>query len=214
MDGVPPIVLVVGFQDGVPDDSYVDVLEQGGFWVARSDSLGAAIRDIADLQPDAVITDVTATAGDPGVAAIVRTLKATSATAAVPLIVVEPVESAPTPVGDLGTLGARLAAPLSPLALRHAVERQIAASRAARRRAHADTPAVIAAAKPAGSGDAPLRRSDSEPAARPCPSCSRLLAWTERATVDGIAYDYFRWCESGCGLFCFDVASGQSLKLA
>lgn len=49
---------------------------------------------------------------------------------------------------------------------------------------------------------------------RRCPGCQRMLEWIERGTIDGIEYDYYRWCGQGCGLYCFNRRARCWLKLA
>lgn len=73
MESPPPIVLVVGMQDDACDPSYATVLEEAGFWVARSESLEAAVDDIVELRPNVVITRLTA-AAERQADALVRTL--------------------------------------------------------------------------------------------------------------------------------------------
>ena len=49
-----------------------------------------------------------------------------------------------------------------------------------------------------------IRLADTfETAVRPCPSCGTRLEWLEPGTVAGVEYDYYRWCEHGCGLYCY-----------
>jgi hypothetical protein len=39
---------------------------------------------------------------------------------------------------------------------------------------------------------------------RQCPHCGTRLIWVETRSYRATAYDYYRPCESGCGLYCYD----------
>ncbi len=60
----------------------------------------------------------------------------------------------------------------------------------------------------------PATPPESASASRACPQCSSELEWVERGTIGGTAYDYYRWCPQGCGLYCFNRDSEQWIKLA
>jgi hypothetical protein len=46
-----------------------------------------------------------------------------------------------------------------------------------------------------------------------CPSCGKALDWIERGRLDGVEYDYYHWCESGCGLYCYERRAETWIKL-
>lgn len=212
MSGIPPIVLVVGLQDARAGACFA-ALEESGFWIALSASVSDAVRDIADLRPDVVIADLSTPPFDQEPETFVRALKTAIGRAAVPLVVVERARSAREPTAD-GAVDARLAKPLSPCALKNAVDGVLAASRAARRNAKAQGSVSLEVAEPAPVDEPKPPERSADPRARRCPGCGRRLVWKERASLNGIQYDYFSWCESGCGLYCVNVTTGQWLKLA
>jgi hypothetical protein len=39
---------------------------------------------------------------------------------------------------------------------------------------------------------------------RLCPHCGTRLIWVETRSYRAIAYDYYRPCEGGCGLYCYN----------
>jgi hypothetical protein len=49
---------------------------------------------------------------------------------------------------------------------------------------------------------------------RSCPVCARTLDWVEMGSIGGVEYDYYHWCEEGCGLYCFDRTGRRWIKLA
>jgi PleD family two-component response regulator len=201
--GVPPVVLLVGLQNA-RDPSYCAALTEAGFWVAESASLQDALRDIVDLRPDVVIADLTTNTTERQPQEFVRTLKANPATGAVPVVVLEDAADAQRPLRELGPLDMRVPKPVSPPALRSRVDHVLAASRGLRQRV-AQSPAVHQSNR--------LERT-TESLVRTCPSCAGRLVWADRSVLGAIEYDYFRWCASGCGLYCFDRAAQQWLKLA
>lgn len=209
---IPPIVLVVDLEDDTPDASYEAALEEAGYWVARSSSAEAAVGDILDLRPDVVISDLSSAGSE--TEALVRTLKTTSAVRAVPLVIVQRADAVVEPLPELDAIDARLAKPVSPPALRNVVERVLVASRAVRRRRklHRAVSPAVAELSTVDEARPPERETTSTE--RECPACGRLLEWVERRIVGGVEYDYFRWCQGGCGLYCFGVPTAQWLKLA
>jgi AmiR/NasT family two-component response regulator len=217
MSGFPAVVLVVG-SDAPRRESYWSALEEAGFWVAEAACVEDVVRDIADLRPDVVITNRSRTAPRGHRSAFVRAIKPALAASAVPLILIEDPDVAAEPLPELGALDARLVKPVSPVALRNAVERARAAARAVRRRGQAartasgrDSRRSRPHAAMRATGHTEAGHTD---AARRCPACGRPVVWVERNTVDGVEYDYFQWCEGRCGLYCLEVATGQWLKLA
>jgi hypothetical protein len=51
-------------------------------------------------------------------------------------------------------------------------------------------------------------------ATRGCPACGGALSWIEKGRIGGVEYDYYRWCQHGCGLYCYDCAGAKWVKLA
>lgn len=213
MNGVPPIVLFVGMSEK-RGGSHTEALEAAGFWVARSASPADVADDIIDLRPDVVIADVSDAEREAGADALVQTLTSTAATRGVPLVVVDRAAAAERPRPEMGAVHVSLPAPVSPPALRDAVERVLAAARAGRDGAAGDRSVdeIVASPKP-DVGLAPAQPESGSRAHR-CPSCAGALVWVERSTVAGAEYDYFQWCGSGCGLYCLAVATAQWVKLA
>lgn len=50
--------------------------------------------------------------------------------------------------------------------------------------------------------------------ARGCPSCAQPLQFVETGRIAGSEYDYYHWCDRGCGLYCFDRGGRRWVKLA
>lgn len=139
--------------------------------------------------PEDAVRDIVDLRPDVVIAALTagRTLEAHPAMDAIPLIVLEDDEAVPPPK------------------LRDGIERALAGTRESSRRPAA---AGQAAWKPVA------RRRERVRDAHTCPVCASPLVWADRRTVGGIEYDYYRWCATGCGLYCFDRATDEWLKLA
>jgi PAS domain-containing protein len=44
--------------------------------------------------------------------------------------------------------------------------------------------------------------------------CTELLEFIENGRLGYVWYDYYQWCASGCGLYCYDVQAQLWVKVA
>jgi CheY-like chemotaxis protein len=210
---IPPIVLLVD-PDRDALERYSHHFENSGLWVAGTTSYDELLPSAEELRPDIIIADTeTDTYTDAGQQrrAALASVKHDPALSGIPLIVLVPPPAENPPDAEV-----TLRKPVPPeLLLRRT--REILA-RARKLRGHSN--AVIS------QGRTLMRRSNQlmEKAAavdpsvddrsRLCPNCSAVLEWVERGTVGPACYDYYRWCSSGCGLFCYNRDARQWIKLA
>jgi DNA-binding response OmpR family regulator len=211
---LPEIVLLV---DDDPDTvlMYSAYFESAGVWVATSTDPAEAVDAVRDLQPDLVVTDI-GFKGRPLGADLVHSLKSDESTKQIPVIVLSgradgdvagPVQSE----SDLW-----LVKPVLPDALLLAARRLIRQSRDMRQRAQRAVARAtdLADRSSAAIAKASELRDGTESLTRKCPECGRNLEWIETGRLGGVTYDYFRWCDAGCGLFCYNRIGTKWVRLA
>lgn len=204
---LPPIVLLVDeHRDEL--ERYSRCFEGAGLWVAATAVAPEAVAAAEELNPDIVVADCDAEPA--GAAALVEALKRHPSLGSVPFIVMTshagPVRSAADTV---------LVKPVSAHLLLYRTRELLSRTRAARGRAkqmivrseHAIDRAADAARRGAQLSAA------SQASRRLCPRCGGGLDWVEQAAVGGVTYDYYRWCLTGCALFCFDRDHDTWVKL-
>ena len=205
-DPLPSIVLLVDDQPNTVA-AYSAGFEASGLWVATARNPIEALSAVEELKPDLVITACFG-AADAAVN-LLETLKGRPDTQRIPVVLIHDV-----PVGDVPPHIARLADLCVERAIGVAtlVERARALISAAQtaRRAMAAAPAAERASRPAAVVTTQVKANEQ----RRCPGCGSVLEWTERSRLCGIEYDYYRWCGSGCGLYCYDRDAGRWVKLA
>lgn len=211
---IPSIVVFVSpaQRNGEP---YRAALDAAGFWIADSHSWQEAVRDVVDIRPDIVIADLASQLPTGDVREFVRLVKQDCATRAVPLVLLEEASESQRPPLELDA-DVRLSKPCSPETLLNSVAHALAASRELRSRSGTSSArSAVSLEEPsiARQEPKPSRRS-TQSGTRTCPTCDRPLSWVDRRTVDGVEYDYYDWCASGCGLYCFDLQTDSPVKLA
>ena len=211
---IPPIVLFVSRREETTEPYYA-ALQNAGFWLARSGSLPDALQNIRDLHPDIVIADLRSEQLHREGREFVRELKANFEKKTVPLVVLEEAIDGERPPLELDASDVRLRKPMSTQTFLNGVAQVLAASRERRSRAVAAADRV--AAPRSDSAVVPEARQAPKRVARStmrtCPACGDRLTWVDRGTIDGVEYDYYDWCASGCGLYCFDIEMGNAVKL-
>ena len=212
--GFPPIVLLVE-DDRDTLEMYSTFFELSGVWMAQSTAPREALGSVTELRPDLIITDLGFN-GSPAGADLVHTLKSRAETRDIPVIVLSGRSTEDIPPATREEAELCLVKPVLPDVLLGHARELIERSRTLRDRSDAvltksarlrdRSSALIARAKPQTAGSAP------EP--RVCPQCSTPLVWLERQRLEGIEYDYYRPCPTGCGLYCFDSAAARWVTLA
>jgi hypothetical protein len=181
---LPRIVLLV-HRDPHTLEAFAAALESRGMWAATARALDEALDAAEDLEPDAVVVDARCwTTAE--TAPMVEGLAARAEMGARSVAVLAFDLTATTPIAA-DALVARIRQQLDPP---HPPTRAVA------RR----LPDI--AAPPAASSS------------RTCPQCEKPLDWLERRPLNGVQYDYYRWCERGCGLYCYDLNASNWIKLA
>ena len=210
----PPIILLV---EDDPDtrDMYSIFLESQGMWVATASDPDAAAAAVAELRPDLIVTDVGFYGRALGVE-FAHAVKQNEATAHVPIVMLtaEPLDYLPASArADADVL---LVKPVLPDDLAGHVTALLQHSRAVRAR---NTAARDRAAVLMEKSNTLIARSHAiddrlKARTRSCPTCGDKLDWLEMGSIDGVDYDYYHWCDHGCGLHCYDRSSRRWLKLA
>lgn len=202
-DAVPPIVLLVD-DDRDTLDMYSTHFERQGLWVASATSCAHAMTATAELKPDLIVTDMGAGGGDKG-AAIVDAIRHHAVLNGTPIIVLSGCDLDSLPTRTVHDANLVLVKPVLPDALLSRIRELLARGRelqvrsaAARQKTHAlirkSTDLMLRAERIAETIEATVRL---------CPICGMPLEWLERGTVAGVEYDYYRWCDNGCGLYCY-----------
>jgi two-component system, chemotaxis family, chemotaxis protein CheY len=214
--GSPDVPSVVLFVDDDADtlDMYSTYFELAGMSVAKSRTPADALKRVADLRPDLVVTDL-GFAGQPDGVQLVEALKGGADTQNVPVIVLSGQSAEHVPAEVLRRADLCLVKPVLPDALLMDVQRLIALSHTLRDRCQR---ARARAAELAGDAEEAAARpqppdSSLQAGQRPCPQCGDPLEWIEQGCIGAAHYDYFRWCARGCGLYCFDRGADTWLKL-
>jgi DNA-binding NtrC family response regulator len=202
-DAIPPIVLLMD-DDRDTLDMYSTHFERQGLWVASATSCANAMSAAAELKPDLIVTDMGAGAGQKG-AAIVDAIRHDALLNETPIIVLTGSDPDSLPGRTVQDASIVLVKPVVPDALLSQIRLLLAKGRELRLRsgsAREKTERLVR--KSADLMEHAGRIADTiDKAARTCPSCGKPLEWLERGTVAGVEYDYFRWCDNGCGLYCY-----------
>jgi DNA-binding response OmpR family regulator len=209
-----PIILLV---EDDPDtrDMYSLFLESKGMWVATAADPAAAATAVAELRPDLIVTDVGFNGRALGLE-FAHAVRHAEATAHVPIVLLTghaPDQMPATARTDADLL---LVKPVLPDDLALHIGALLQRSRAVRARNEA---AVARAAVLVEKSKGLLAKSQEidermKAKTRPCPVCERKLDWVETGTIRGVDYDYYHWCEYGCGLYCFERGGQRWIKLA
>jgi len=208
----PPIVLVVE-DDRDTREMYEVLLKAEGFWVMKVADAVEAFEYALDFHPDAVLTDL-GLPGDADGPALIQHLRSEPDLAFTPIIAVT--SRQPRELPSLHGLGisAVLLKPVSPGTLIDRIKSAMQDSAVLRARSQALLERVPVLLQ---RSHAVSKRSASVFAAgrqRACPGCGHLLAWLKSREQLGGRYDYYDWCEYGCGLFCFKVRTWEFQQLA
>lgn len=202
-DALPWIVLIVASDEALLT-SYSGHFERAGVWVAVCTNPVEAIEAVRELRPDLVVT----TTFDNAEFDLVVTLKSGAGTDHVPVILLtSPSDQNPmsveladmclqTPVGNSRLLSCSRELIVQSREVRHSSE-------PLRPQPHQ---LVV---KPAGAAN-----GKQSYATRSCPKCGKRLEWIEHGRLNGVEYDYYRWCTTGCGLYCYERRAETWIKLA
>src|SRR3954470_16932157 len=212
-DTIPPIILLVD-ADRDAREMYTTFFEMSGMWVATTTGPGEAVDAVDELKPDVIIANVDC-ATRPLDRDLVAALAHRDDTVHIPLIVLSGDPASDLPADVRRDADLCLEKPVLPDRLLADVRLLVDHSRtlrargdAAREKAHrlADKSAALAE----------RARTIHERVDRPrtCPDCGTPLEWIERGRISGVEYDYFRWCDKGCGLYCYDCEAHRWVKLA
>jgi CheY-like chemotaxis protein len=213
-DSLPSIVLLV---EGQPDtlQTYSRYLESAGLWVATVSDPSDGLSQVRELRPNLLVTDVTFD-GRPRGIDLVHAVKQDARTSHIPVLVLSGTAVRDLPLETQREADLVLVKPVVPKLLYRRGCELIAANTTSRARSSA-------ASEPAHSlldqnlatrlrGREIVETANN--ATRACPKCGSALEWLERGAIGGVEYDYYRWCLTGCGLYCFDRRSRCWIKLA
>ena len=201
---LPPIILLVECdRDSV--EHYSRCFEDAGLWVAITRETGEALAAAEELQPDLIVTDSDAVLSvETG--HVVDALKRHPALGRVPVIMMTSTPATPSHADSI------LIKPVAPSALLHRTRELLARARQTRDQARD----LVGQGRQLIERSSSLIQQSAEKVAvrRTCPGCATRLEWVEQASIAGVAYDYYRWCLKGCGLYCFDRSRAAWVKLA
>ncbi len=219
---VPPIVLLVD-DDRDTREMYSAFFESSGMWVATAADPDEGMDAVEQLDPVVVVTDIGFGGTSSGVR-FVHTLKEQQHTHEIPIVVLTGREADQIPAQMRHEADLVLVKPVLPDVLATRVGELLARAKLARIRSQhlwhksqrltERAGAIVSHAKRLGPPLATAADDTTTPGNRPCPTCSKTLEWLERGTIGGCEYDYYRWCATGCGLFCYDRRADNWVKLA
>jgi DNA-binding response OmpR family regulator len=200
-DAIPPIVLLLE-SDRETLELYSASFRKAGVWVAGLDAADAALDAVKELRPDAIVTAESTMGAES--AMVVTALKEDTDTSHIPLIVLK--DDAAGDGASAAPIRADLVLtkPVMPAALLDRIQELIVRSHELRARSTAAESAHEAAANPRGLVEKSRGISAAlDASVRRCPSCHRPLEWIADHS-GAFTYDYYRWCRTGCGLYCYD----------
>ena len=211
---LPPIVLLV---DRDPDshELYETVLGLAGLWVAHSDSADDAVTYAAELRPDGIVIDMGLPTSVEGVA-LATQLRFNPRLADTPIVGL---------VSDVRRIEADSAV------FSHVFSKPVPLDRFVRRLKWLTAQAAVMRQRNAGasarSPDSPAKSerlmekghqlTDAIAATplevRSCPHCRSQMQFRERRQLEGVLFDYYAPCPSGCGLYCYDHSRRKVVAL-
>ena len=210
---LPPIVLLLDDERDILE-MYSAHFEAEGVWVATAASAREGMVAVEELRPDLVVTDIGFGAETSG-ATFAQALKERPETSGIPLIVLTGLATEDMPTSVRKDADLFLRKPVAPQALLLNVRRLLESSHVLRARSER----VRARVAPLMQRSADLLgRAKTSVTPVPhhearCPQCCEPLSWVERGRVDAREFDYYHWCERGCGLYCFDIAARKWIRL-
>jgi hypothetical protein len=199
---IPPIVVIADDRDA-RRETCARELEDNGIWTISALTPEQTVTAIAELKPDVVATIAHFVIGSDGSAALANALRHLTRTHRARSILFD------APIGS--HLDGHVAiAPETSSAMLAATVEEVLREQAGNR-----GPTTLQAQR-TSRRDRVFPRAVTAPAAaaRRCPACSRPLVYIETGRIGGVLYEYFHWCEGGCGLYCFDRDAGRFVKLA
>ena len=209
---LPPIVLVVG-DDPATRDLYSLVLESSGMWVATASEPVNAVETAIEVRPDVIVTELEFH-GAPAGLRLLEAIRHNPLTADVPVVLLTGRPPEPRASRDHRTTELLLLKPVAPEELVSHVTDLVNRSRDRRECSSGATPAAPVAHRSDGILARPRdTRAPGDHLLRRCPSCTQPLGWVETGRIDGVEYDYYHWCDSGCGLYCYDRDADRWVKL-
>jgi CheY-like chemotaxis protein len=204
IDTLPPIVLLV--------DQHADILaayaacfEASGLWVATSADPVEALDAVQELRPDLLITDHF---DDPDFN-LVQTIKQ-RVPPRLPIILLSGRPLPDVPLAARQGADLCLEKPVQPETLLDSSRLLLERVRGLRTRGEREP----ARGTPVASAPLPVQLPEVSPRDRRCPQCAAPLEWIERGRLYGLEYDYYRWCQRGCGLYCYERQGRKWVKLA
>ena len=210
---IPPVVLVVDDHQDTRE-MYDRLLSREGYWVAQAQTALEGLEYAQELKPDAIVTDLGLPGGMNGVD-LIREIRADQWLRETPVVAVTGREPREVPSLTGVQVSALLLKPVAPETLLTRVKTLLTDAASLRLRAEAaraKVPALIAKSTDLLKHSEPHIKNAHKQ--RACPRCGVRLAWVETGRLGGIVYDYYRWCQSGCGLYCYNRSVGAFERLA
>ena len=211
--GLPPIILFVCEDAGVLP-VYTPPLEHAGMWVASSTKPVEALSAVHELKPDIIVADIDLTEGSAALT-FIGELATSGAALAIPVIAISQAQSEDAPPAVRDRTALWVPKPVLPDVLVANVQQLLVEGYATRMRADREQRRLQDLAGRSNSLAPDLREADRlASATRTCPACAQPLEWIENGRIGTVCYDYYHWCASGCGLYCYDLDSHVWVRLA
>ena len=212
---LPPIVLLVE-DDPAAAEIYASFCSDEGVWIANAATPEEGLTATDDLRPDLIVCALDG-GNTRGGAGFISDLKRRPETSNIPVILLARAGALDVAHDVRQSVDLLLQKPVPATDLLRNIRRVLASSAALRARGQR---ALAEAARLRGKSDGLIERSAAisaqlaDTGARRCPICRNALDWIEQGKLDAQEFDYYRWCASGCGLYCFNRSKQSWIKLA
>jgi CheY-like chemotaxis protein len=213
---LPPIVLLID-EDAAAVERYESFFSDEHVWIANAATPEEALAATDELRPDLVVCALECHEDTGRGAGFIADLKRRPETSNIPVILLARAGAPEIPEDIRQYVDVLLHKPVPPTDLLCNIRRVLASSAALRARGHR---AMGEAGRLRGQSDALIERSAliatqlEDKGSRRCPVCRNVLEWIERGQLDAQEFDYYRWCASGCGLYCFNRTKRTWTRLA
>jgi DNA-binding response OmpR family regulator len=211
---LPPIVLVVDF-DRDTRELYETAFGLAGLWTAEAADPDDAFSYAAELRPNGIVLDPALPSPAEGLR-LARQMHDDARLTGVPLVAATSLGLDTLTVDGVFTEIFSKPVQLDPF-VRHVrwLAARCAVLRERSERARAKVPRLIEKSGELRSRAAAFHeRISSIPLeVRACPQCRKALRFVERRQLDGVLFDYYSPCPSGCGLYCYDHSRRKLISL-
>ncbi len=207
----PKVLLIL--EDSSTLETYSRYFGSAGMWVSTATAPGVGLAHARELRPNLLVTDIRF-GGRPTGVHLLRMVKQDTRTADVPVVVLTANTEA-VPAETHTHADAILVKPVLPDVLLTKAQARLKrstpleTSNAVALQPERSVRRKTSAARRRGRKLKP----DPRRCPRDCPRCGSPLEWFARTTLHNVECDFYCWCLNGCGLYCYDRAARDWIKI-